>query len=474
MRLERLLCAWMLLGGDALAWSLNGSTWGWQGLPIEDPVHVAPDSFDPGEVSEAALLDAVDDAMLTWNASGYNLQLIRGESVIEGSQDPEGQLTLFQGAVADSGVTLAFTAVWGYEDGEAFDCDVMFLDLDDEGDIVWSADPEGPPEGAWDVGSVALHELGHCLGLSHSADEAAIMYPRYSGSRALGDDDLAGLAALYAPRCADSDGDGVSECAGDCADDNALVSSATRELCNGVDDNCNGAIDELEGLALTLGDDSNHADWSALSVGNGLAVEAATTLRSLRQRWEAPEGSRLVWSVSRLDGRRWTLVAEARGEAVSGEWQQSPDLDVVLLAGETYAVVLGSVADGVTMYYKKRPSLATNGPITPLGSLYGRAIGDALTEPASDYLVYQELTLTAVEDPALACGGDTGDTGDTSGPDTAAPDTADGDGHADTGKAAGCACAAGTGQTGVWSGLAIMALWSQRCRDRRAPRDRLI
>jgi len=60
-------------------------------------------------------------------------------------------------------------------------------------------------EHAWNVGAdidietVALHEIGHCLGLLHEPGvRDAVMFPSYSGiRRALNDDDLEGLRSLY-------------------------------------------------------------------------------------------------------------------------------------------------------------------------------------------------------------------------------------------------------------------------------------
>jgi nitrous oxidase accessory protein NosD len=42
----------------------------------------------------------------------------------------------------------------------------------------------------------------------------------------------------------DADGDTVTTCGGDCDDSNALVGPFATETCNGLDDNCNSAIDE--------------------------------------------------------------------------------------------------------------------------------------------------------------------------------------------------------------------------------------
>jgi len=64
----------------------------------------------------------------------------------------------------------------------------------DDGNV-WS---DGGSGGTIDFYTVALHELGHSLGLGHSAFSGSVMYPSYSGAlRTLTADDIAGIQAIY-------------------------------------------------------------------------------------------------------------------------------------------------------------------------------------------------------------------------------------------------------------------------------------
>jgi len=67
----------------------------------------------------------------------------------------------------------------------------------------------------------------------------------------------------------DQDGDGYTTCGGDCADNAPLVHPGAVEIFNGVDDDCNGLIDDvIENLVVTL------ATYQATN--NRLTVEATT------------------------------------------------------------------------------------------------------------------------------------------------------------------------------------------------------
>ena len=75
--------------------------------------------------------------------------------------------------------------------------------LASSGDIHFDDDEEftyGKSYGT-DVLWVAVHEAGHSLGLEHSRELDAVMYPWYSGSKGqnfdLRPDDVAGIQVLY-------------------------------------------------------------------------------------------------------------------------------------------------------------------------------------------------------------------------------------------------------------------------------------
>lgn len=88
----------------------------------------------------------------------------------------------------------ATEAIWGL--GGTIGGDVHF----DTG-WTWADDPTDTTADAdFDFYTVALHELGHALGLGHSTVAGSVMYPYYGGARrTITADDIAGIQAIYTP-----------------------------------------------------------------------------------------------------------------------------------------------------------------------------------------------------------------------------------------------------------------------------------
>ncbi|KAF7135930.1 hypothetical protein RHSIM_Rhsim08G0059400 [Rhododendron simsii] len=67
--------------------------------------------------------------------------------------------------------------------------------------IIWRLWPcMNPVAGSYHLETMALHEIGHLLGLGHSNVQDAIMFPRIPPAtiKGLGDDDIRGIKTLYA------------------------------------------------------------------------------------------------------------------------------------------------------------------------------------------------------------------------------------------------------------------------------------
>src|SRR5205823_13676432 len=86
--------------------------------------------------------------------------------------------------------TLAVT-YYSYSGSTMLEADILFNNAQS-----WDS-YRGSLRSSQDIQRVALHELGHALGLAHSSVASAIMNPYISSSYTLSTDDVAGAQSLY-------------------------------------------------------------------------------------------------------------------------------------------------------------------------------------------------------------------------------------------------------------------------------------
>ena len=232
----------------------------------------------PSKVNESAAI-AEYHAISTWDKQEITYVFVNGTDQLEGNVERDLIRRAF--ALWAEQTSLTFTEVTentadiviGWATGEHGDGDPF----DGPGDVLAHASFPNPYDKSqvflhfddderWvdsdtrnvDLLTVAAHEIGHTLGLAHSNDPDALMFPSYSGPhRFLGNDDIAGVQSIYgvasAPQPApeappenatpppaagqDSDADGISD------DDEVLVTGTDA---NNPDSDGDGMVDGVE------------------------------------------------------------------------------------------------------------------------------------------------------------------------------------------------------------------------------------
>ena len=225
------------------------------------------------------------------------------------------------------------------------------------------AEPWTTDVGAFDLETVALHEIGHNLGLAHSLDVAAIMYPTYRGTRrSLGADDINGIRRLYPMICRRGSGQ-----AGSVDEIDSVRGSTSTQLVT--------AVRSVSGTLVLL-------TWSVSSSGviaqrgsSGTKAGAATSIKIARNQ----TGTRYLTVCRAGNGNMavigWDLSADGAsivrlGSRVSGPVSRASIANVT----DGLFVTAARVASGNLLLESWR--LSSGGTVTKLASAAAGAVGE--------------------------------------------------------------------------------------------------
>jgi predicted Zn-dependent protease len=224
-----------------LLYSANGGAWS---LPARVTYSFVPDGTSIGgtpsnlfsamnaRFSPAAWEQAIADAAAVWEAVA-NINLVQ----VSDDGAPIGTAGNQQGDPRFGDIRIGGFAQSMNQLGLAF-LPPPVNGGTNSGDIFYNTSQSWQINGsAYDLESVALHELGHALGLGHSANSSADMYANYSGGHnSATSDDIAGIQALYGARKPDAFASASSNSSSSTATNlNGYISSAGQVAIGNLD-----------------------------------------------------------------------------------------------------------------------------------------------------------------------------------------------------------------------------------------------
>lgn len=194
-------------GAGAFTFLRNNNT----GLPIKWPMGTIPFRImlgDTANLSDGTSFNLTADiAAEQWNDILGSVQFVTTLTTGTGARNNGVNEMVFMSSVFgdpfDENVIAVATQFTSSRSGnERSEADIVF-----NSNIVWNSfrgsRPGNVPSTALDLRRVALHELGHALGLGHPNEDNqtvfAVMNSRVSSIDALTDDDIAGAQMLYGP-----------------------------------------------------------------------------------------------------------------------------------------------------------------------------------------------------------------------------------------------------------------------------------
>ena len=258
-----------LVLGDAAGWGINTSlsmvaaatfegtgVWDGAGGPVEGVGDVDGDGFDDFLISAFTASGSSPLSGKVYLFLGRPSGWATGTSVANADASFEGENAGASGVGNQAGWDIGGA---GDVDGDGYDDFLVSAIYNDEaapgaGKIYlilgkttgWSTGVSLASADAWFLGDASSDLLGTTVaGLGDvNGDGFGDFLASSSGNDEGGE--FAGQSYVFFGTCSELDGDadGHSPCDGDCDDRDAVVSPDAEEACNGIDDNCDGVIDE--------------------------------------------------------------------------------------------------------------------------------------------------------------------------------------------------------------------------------------
>ena len=196
-----LLCAIVCLTGSRIqAFEVLGAKWAAATVPFRINPNFPNVDISGTPEEQISIILCAADAWRSQTRTAVSFDY-RGTTTIARLSERDGVNAVFWSS-ADGGEALAATIFAG-DNGVATAFDIIFFGSSDGVANDWSG-PGEPASGTFDIQGVAVHELGHALGLAHSPISQATMFASVSGRglplRTLHLDDAAGVEFLYGLR----------------------------------------------------------------------------------------------------------------------------------------------------------------------------------------------------------------------------------------------------------------------------------